>query len=64
MIVCIFEHVQWRWAVNDRLAPGLGQPDEGVQEEAAEDAPVRVLHRMVINNRRPRNCMDGTETRN
>ena len=20
MIVCIFEHVQWRWALNDRLA--------------------------------------------
>ena len=22
MIVCIFEHVQWRWALNDRLALG------------------------------------------
>jgi hypothetical protein len=22
MIVCIFEHVQWRWAHNDRLAHG------------------------------------------
>ena len=22
MVVCIFEHVQWRWAVNDRLAHG------------------------------------------
>jgi hypothetical protein len=23
LIVCIFEHVQWRWALNDRLAPRL-----------------------------------------
>jgi hypothetical protein len=23
MIVCIFEHVQGRWALNDSLAPGL-----------------------------------------
>jgi hypothetical protein len=22
MIVCIFEHVQWRWALNDSLARG------------------------------------------
>ena len=22
MIVCVSEHVQWRWALNDRLAPG------------------------------------------
>ena len=22
MTVCIFQHVQWRWALNDRLAPG------------------------------------------
>jgi hypothetical protein len=22
MIVCIFEHVQWRWALNERLAHG------------------------------------------
>jgi hypothetical protein len=26
MIVCFFEHVQWRWALNDRLAPRLGAP--------------------------------------
>jgi hypothetical protein len=25
MFVCVFEHVQWRWALNDRLAPGLIQ---------------------------------------
>jgi hypothetical protein len=24
MIVCIFEHVQWIWALNDRLALGYG----------------------------------------
>ena len=23
--ICVFEHVQWRWALNDRLAPGLIQ---------------------------------------
>ena len=22
MIVCIFEHIQWRWARNGSLAPG------------------------------------------
>jgi hypothetical protein len=22
MIVCIFEHIQWRWELNDRLALG------------------------------------------
>ena len=22
MIVCVFEHAQWRWALNDRLARG------------------------------------------
>ena len=22
MVVCIFEHVQWRWELNDRLALG------------------------------------------
>jgi hypothetical protein len=25
MIVCIFEHVQWRWALNDGLALGYFQ---------------------------------------
>jgi hypothetical protein len=25
MIVCIFENVQWRWALNDRLALGYGR---------------------------------------
>ena len=33
MIVCIFEHVQWRWALNDR--PALGYAD---QHEAARRA--------------------------
>ena len=28
MIVCIFEHVQWRWAFNDRLAWGYSPRDE------------------------------------
>jgi hypothetical protein len=23
---CIFEHIQWRWALNDRLALGLARP--------------------------------------
>jgi hypothetical protein len=27
MIVCICEHVQWRWAVNDSLAPRLIKVD-------------------------------------
>ena len=26
MIVCIFEHVQWRWALNDRLDRGYIHP--------------------------------------
>jgi hypothetical protein len=30
MVVCIFEHVQWRWALNDRLA--LGYPAPARQE--------------------------------
>ena len=25
MIVCVFEHVQWRWALNDRLARSYGR---------------------------------------
>ena len=25
MIVCIFEHVQWRWALHDRLARGYSR---------------------------------------
>ena len=37
MIVCIFEHVQWRWARNDRLARGLQADDHrGVQEPLNE----------------------------
>jgi hypothetical protein len=29
MIVCIFEHVQWRWARNDRLARATGHLPDG-----------------------------------
>ena len=29
MIVCIFEYVQWRRALNDRLAPGYLNRDQG-----------------------------------
>ena len=29
MIVCIFEYVQWRWALNDRLARGCCSPCRG-----------------------------------
>ena len=35
-MVCIFEHVQWRWARNDRLAPGLPQVHwSGIEESAS-----------------------------
>jgi hypothetical protein len=30
MIVCMFEHVQWRWALNDRLALGERDPWRGL----------------------------------
>jgi hypothetical protein len=33
MIVCIFGRVQWRWALNDRLALGLGGPRYGCPTE-------------------------------
>jgi hypothetical protein len=38
MIVCVFEHVQWRFVLNDRLAPGPGKKGglrEGVVEARA-----------------------------
>ena len=32
MIACIFEHVQWRWALNDSLAPRLQSAQWGYDE--------------------------------
>jgi hypothetical protein len=41
MIVCIFEHVQWRWALNDRLA--LGQACERLCALPEAEAALAVL---------------------
>ena len=39
MIVCIFEHVQWRWELNDRLAHGYHSPAGGLAQREPDGRP-------------------------
>jgi hypothetical protein len=55
MIVCIFEYLQWIWALNDRLAPGYLQESFFAHDGRAEDFTLGyhelldVLCRLVAN---------------
>jgi hypothetical protein len=47
MIVCVFGHVQWRFVLNDRLAPGYCDQELGAYAEivAVEAATARAGNR-------------------
>jgi hypothetical protein len=42
MVVCIFEHVQWRWALNDSLALGYAR------RSAVPLQPVAAMRRTAV----------------
>ena len=44
MLVCISEHVQWRWRLNGRLALGHRRRGSGVQEPAERRVRVETEH--------------------
>jgi hypothetical protein len=46
MVVCIFERVQWRWALTDRLAPGARQ--QIVQVGGGRAVDLRQMRQLVV----------------